>query len=226
MTGPNCESPWWKQKAEKQPDANVKRSSQSQAQTSNGRRPGRLRSNTAHSFYERYEPVKEEPSAASPARRPSVKSTRYSISNPLDTSAREISSDSALQRPVFNRAPTFEGPTQLRGDPSPAPSQVPSGVPNENLSIRTARSSLRPVSKIYGDTFDSPDDSASYGSPYEERSSSPATSQGSAFSRTPSSTTVNSVIIGKKAPPPPPSRAKKPPPPPPTKRNLVGASDV
>ncbi|KKA21909.1 BAR domain protein [Rasamsonia emersonii CBS 393.64] len=199
---------------------------QSQAQTPNGRRTGRLRSNTAHSFHERYESVKEEPSAASPAPRHSIKSNRYSISNPLDTSSREFSSDSAPQRPVLNRAPTFEGPTQLRGDPSPATSQAPSGASNENLSIRTARSSLRPVSKIYGDTFDPQDDSASYGSPYDERSASPATSQGSAFSRTPSSTTVNSVI-GKKPPPPPPSRAKKPPPPPPpTKRNLVGACDV
>ncbi|KAL1968998.1 hypothetical protein VTN77DRAFT_832 [Rasamsonia byssochlamydoides] len=154
---------------------------QSQAQTPNGRRAGRPRSNTAHS--------------------------------------REFSSDSSFQRPILNRAPTFEGPTQIRGDPSPATSQVSSRISSETLSIRTARTSLRPVSIV-----DTPDDS---GSPYDERSASPATSQGSAFSRTPSSTTVNSVSVGKKAPPPPiPSRAKKPPPPIPPKRNLVGTYDA
>lgn len=205
---------------------------QCRSQTPNGRRPGRPRSNTAHSFHERYEAVEEEPRRAALESRPAIRSSKAGSSN---TPTRDFSPEPGFQRPNFNRAGTFEGPTQLRRDLSPVPSQHLSRQATDVLAIRTSRSALRPVSRVNPDHADSPDDVGSYwnnGSDrsHDERSASPSPSHshGSAFSRTASSTTVNSVGPSKKGPPPPPpSRAKKPaPPPPPAKRTLIGVGDM
>ncbi|KAL1853771.1 hypothetical protein Plec18167_005022 [Paecilomyces lecythidis] len=199
--------------------------SQGRAPNPGGRRPGRPRANTALSYQERYEPVEEEPVA----QRPSLRTMRTASSNNITQSPNDsYSSDYAYQRPVYSNTPSFEGPTQLQGDQSPARM---SRVINDNSAIQSTRSSLRPVSKAYVDPYaDSADETGSYSntSPdrsYGELSTSPATSHGSVMSRNPSSTTLNGAGISKKGPPPPPpSRAKKPPPPPPPmKRNLVGA---
>ncbi|KAH8702493.1 BAR domain protein [Talaromyces proteolyticus] len=190
-------------------------------QYTNGRRPGRARSNTAHSYQERYDPVQEEQPPQPP--RPTIRSTRSSSSNRLNETIRERP-DVGSSRPSMIRTSTFEGPTQLRREDSPANSYSPSRVQSD-LSIRTTRSSLRPVSKIHEDYHD---DFTSHGnvSPYDDRAESPATSHSSYFSRTPSSTTMDgSTIMKKGPPPPPPSRANKPkppPPPPPAKRNVIG----
>lgn len=186
----------------------------------NARRPGRARSNTAHSYQERYEPVQEEILQPPPPIRPTIGS-RSASSNRLDEPARARSNSGSLHP---NRTSTFEGPTQLRRDESPAAAYSPNRV-HSDLSIRTTRSSLRPVSRVY-DNYQS-DSTASHGnvSPFEDRSESPATSQGSYFSRTPSVDTAGVSSIKKGPPPPPPSRSTKPkpPPPPPSKRHLVGA---
>jgi len=194
--------------------------SQAQSHTPDGRRPGRPRSNTAHSFHDRY--VEEE------SRQP--KPSRAGPSTP----------EPSFQRPAaLSRAGTFEGPlgpTKLRSQ-SPAShrlTRVPSDTLANTLAIRMTRTTLRSVSTVNADVdVDSPDDTASYwnNSPdrsHDERSVSPSPSRGSIHSRTASSTTVNSVGFAKKAPPPPPpSRSKKPPPPPlPTKRTLVSAVEM
>ena len=75
------------------------------------------------------------------------------------------------------------------------------------------------------------DDSIFYSSPdrsYDERSASPATSFGSAPSRSASYSALDGSTNGKKQPPPPPpSRAKKPPPPPPPmKRSALSTNNV
>lgn len=198
--------------------------SEPQPPTNNARRPGRARSNTAHSYQERYESVQEEALAPPPPPRPTIGS-RSPSSTRMNEPLRDRS-NSASMRAGLARPSTFEGPTQLRRDESPAPGYSPNRV-HSDLSIRTTRSSLRPVNKPH-DNYNS--DSTSHGnvSPYEDRSESPATSQGSYFSRTPSFTAVdNAGMLGikKGPPPPPPSRATKPkpPPPPPSKRHLVGA---
>ncbi|CRG87112.1 Meiotically up-regulated gene 137 protein [Talaromyces islandicus] len=196
-----------------------------QAPMNNARRPGRARSNTAHSYQERYEPVQEEMLEPPPPPRPTIGS-RSPSSSRLNEPLRDRS-NSASMRTGLARTPTFEGPTQLRRDESPAPAYPPSRV-HSDLSIRTTRSTLRPVSKAYDNHHS---DSTSHGnvSPYDDRSESPATSQGSYISRAPSFTAVDTAAGGtgikKGPPPPPPSRATKPkpPPPPPSKRHLVGA---
>lgn len=204
---------------------------QSRAQNASGRRPGRPRANTAHSHLERYGAVQEEPSTPATESRHVIRSNRP-VSTIVESSTRDFySADPGLQRPAYSRTPTFEGPTQLRGDQSPASPQRMSRLASDNLAIRRNRSQLRPVSKAFDSYVDSPEDAGSHGntSPdrsYGERSASPATSHGSNVSRTASSTTLNSVGIGKKIPPPPPPRAKKPPPPPPAKKYLVGAGDA
>ena len=160
-----------------------------------------------------------------------MKPSRAGPSNMIDAPRRDFSPE-PLQRPVLSRAGTFEGPTQLRRDLSPAGSQRLSRVPSDTFAIRMTRTTLRSVSTVNaGVDVDSPDDTAAYwnNSPdrsHDERSVSPSPSRGSVHSRTASSTTVNSVGFAKKAPPPPPSRAKKPPPPLPTKRTLVSAVEM
>lgn len=196
-----------------------------QAPVNNTRRAGRARSNTAHSYQERYEPVQEEALQPPPPPRPTIGSRSPSSSRPNEPLRDR--SNSASMRTGLNRPSTFEGPTQLRRDESPAAAYSPNRV-HSDLSIRTTRSTLKPVSKAY-DNYQS-DSTTSYGnvSPYDDRSESPATSQGSYFSRTPSFSameTAGTTAIKKGPPPPPPSRATKPkpPPPPPSKRHLVGA---
>ncbi|QKX60948.1 uncharacterized protein TRUGW13939_08094 [Talaromyces rugulosus] len=195
-----------------------------QAPVNNTRRPGRARSNTAHSYQERYEPVQEEHLPPPQPPRPTIGS-RSPSSSRLNEPLRDRS-NSASMRTGLNRPSTFEGPTQLRRDESPAATYSPNRV-HSDLSVRTTRASLKPVSKAY-DNYQSDSNSHGNVSPYDERSESPATSQGSYFSRNPSFTAVDTVGttgIKKGPPPPPPSRATKPkpPPPPPSKRHLVGA---
>ncbi|OKL57721.1 hypothetical protein UA08_07119 [Talaromyces atroroseus] len=189
------------------------------APSGNSRRPSRARSNTAHSYQERYEPVQEELTPSPP--RPTIRSMRSASSHRLQDDASQGRSDSTYLRPAVHRTSTFEGPTQLRNDDVSSPQRA-----QTDLAIRPTRTSLRPVSKIYEDYHDS----SSYGnvSPYDDRSETSGTSPGSYFSRTPSSSTLNTTTPGikKGPPPPPPSRATKPrppPPPPPAKRNLIGA---
>ncbi|PGH23423.1 hypothetical protein AJ80_02533 [Polytolypa hystricis UAMH7299] len=210
--------------------------SQQHPQAGPSRRSGRPRSNTAHSYHERYNPVEEEPPLPSPDSRPTMKSSRASSAYQTESPSREYSPE-RFQRPTFSRTSTFEGPTQLRREQSPAGSLRLARIPSDNSTLRTTRSQLRVVSKA-NDPYNSDwqDDGQSYcaqNSPDRyisggDRSISPTTSNGSMVSRNASSTALSvgaPAGAGKKGPPPPPpSRAKKPPPPPPPAKKYISGT--
>lgn len=208
----------------------LKRSSQGQAPP---RRPIRPRSNTAHSYQERYEPLQEELMNATETR-PPIRSTR-TITPFSDSPPREnYTNFNGASRPVLNRVPTFEGPSQLRQEQSPVASQwIQQRTASENLSGFGHRSSTQVGSgRISADPYADSEEVSSYGRSSPERmfnggrSISPATSHGSVASRRPSATNLNTLGLKKAPPPPPPSRAKKPPPPPPMKRSLLAAPNA
>ncbi|KAJ5182751.1 hypothetical protein N7492_000367 [Penicillium capsulatum] len=193
------------------------------------RRPTRARSNTAHSYQDRYDPLQEELTAAT-ENRPAIRSNR-NVSPYLESPAREVYPPSnGLPRPM-NRTPTFEGPSQLRQDHSP-PSQWIQRTTSDTMAGRGASTHFQ-TNRLVADPYADPEEVSSYGRSSPERmwgnrSCSPATSHGSVASRQPSATALNTNSLSKKGPPPPPpARAKKPPPPPPPmKRTLVAATDA
>ncbi|KAL8734864.1 MAG: hypothetical protein Q9166_001216 [cf. Caloplaca sp. 2 TL-2023] len=199
-----------------------------------GRSNPRSRSNTAHAFADRF---KEDEPPLLPPERPSIRSTRtasaHVVSESPSREAQDI--DYGYSRPNIHRTNTFEGPTQLHRDSSPIPIGRTSRVPSDSLTVRTQRSQLRPVVRMPSGNdglIEPSDESVLYSSPdrsYDERSASPATSYGSAPSRTASYSTLNAATTNskKQPPPPPPSRAKKPPPPPPPmKRSALSTNNV
>ena len=209
-----------------------------EADGGDNRREPRSRTNTAHAYGDRYNPIEEEPPPVV-ENRPAIRSTRTRSSYvPTIESPRKEPDghDYSSARPGVNRATTFEGPTQLYREASP-PQRV-SRVPSDNFTVRNQRAQLRPLSRISpdNDIFNYPSDESTFNSnsspdrSYKERSTSPATSHGSAApSRSTSYSTLTSAPNGKKqAPPPPPSRTKKPPPPPPPpmKRSALSTNNV
>jgi hypothetical protein len=188
-------------------------------------RKSRSRSNTAHSYSERY----EEPEEPLPVR-PSIRSNaRVASSSRLDTHQEQPDSPVSPARPNWGRSLTFEGPTSIHRTTTPVNSRKPA-LPTDAGQLRAQ---LRPTNRINTantDVFVDPSDdstanSASPDHSYRDRSVSPATSQGSVASRT--ANYNNGATTGKKGPPPPPpSRAKKPPPPPPMKRAEYIAGNV
>ncbi|KAI2701782.1 hypothetical protein DTO012A7_1345 [Penicillium roqueforti] len=194
------------------------------------RRPTRPRANTAHSFQERYEPLQEESINETRAPiRPARSITPYSDSPPRDAYG-----NASVSRPVLNRIPTFEGPSQLRQEQAPVASQwLQQRTTSENLGGFGRRSSTQVGNgRVSADPYADSEEVSSYGRSSPERifsggrSISPATSHGSTPSRRPSATNLNTLGSKKAPPPPPPSRAKKPPPPPPTKRTLLAAPNA
>jgi hypothetical protein len=199
------------------------------------RRPnGRSRSNTAHSYNERFSTYEEE--IPDLPVRPSIRSQgRVASSSRLDTrldAHDEYPQIESPQRPNFGRSSTFQGPTAIYRES--APNSRKNSVPAD---VGAARANLRPSNRINtgNDVFGDPSDDSTLnsGSPdrsYGERSVSPATSQGSVASRNASYSTLAPATNanGRKGPPPPPpSRAKKPaPPPPPMKRAEISSNSV
>ncbi|KAI4118922.1 MAG: hypothetical protein LQ345_001109 [Seirophora villosa] len=200
-----------------------------------GRPNPRSRSTTAHTFADRY---KEDEPPMLPPERPAIRSSRTASSSHAvsESPHREAQqSEYGYSRPSPRRTNTFEGPTQLHRDSSPVPLGRTSRVPSDSLTVRTQRSQLRQTGRMPSGNegfTESPDEPICYSSPdrsYDERSASPATSYGSAPSRTASYSTLNAVSTNgkKQAPPPPPSRVKKPPPPPPPmKRSALSTNNV
>ena len=163
--------------------------------------------------------------------RPPIRSSKTIVT---ETPTRELHPNNSFPRPVLNRTPTFEGPTQLRHEQAPVASQLIQRTTSDTLAGQRNIPAASSNRQTFGaDPYADSEEVSSYGrsSPersYGARSSSPATSHGSVASRRPSATALNGGTITKKAPPPPPpSRAKKPPPPPPPmKRTLVTATNV
>lgn len=198
----------------------------------------RSRSNTVHSYNDRYaaydEPVQEpEPVRASIRSTGRVQSSRgasTASSTRLENRLERLNTNEEyydapqVQRPNMGRSSTFQGPTSIYRE-----SPISAVASRQNSNISDMRGNLRPMSRINTerpDVFGDPSDdstlnSASPDRSYGARSVSPATSHGSVASRT--AMTNNGQ---KRAPPPPPSRAKKPPPPPPMKRAEISSNSV
>ena len=198
------------------------------------RRPNpRSRSNTAHSYSDRYQ--EEAPPMPEPEVRPTIRSQgRVPSSSRLDTrldTHDEYPQVESPNRPNFGRASTFQGPIAIYRESTPVSGYRKQSVPQDPGSLRAQ---LRPSSRVNTngpDVFGDPSDdstlnSASPDRSYSARSVSPATSHGSVGSRTASYSTLNNATNGRKAPPPPPSRAKKPPPPPPMKRAEISSGSI
>ncbi|KAL9041857.1 MAG: hypothetical protein Q9214_003964 [Letrouitia sp. 1 TL-2023] len=210
-------------------------SSQTDSYDQDSRKNSRSRSETAHAYTERYK--EDESQVPLPESRPAIRSSRTASSQLKSQSPHreEQEPDLAFGKPGITRSTTFEGPTQLHRDASPISIGRISRVPSDNLTVRAQRSQLRPTGRITAgsELFNEPSDESMLASSpdrsYEERSASPATSYGSAPSRSASYSTINQAVTNnkKQPPPPPPSRSKKPPPPPPPmKRSALSTNNV
>ncbi|PQE28148.1 bar domain-containing protein [Rutstroemia sp. NJR-2017a BBW] len=191
------------------------------------RHEGRSRSNTAHSYSERYSTY-EEPIPEQEAPRPSIRSGNRVVSSGRVASTSRLSHHpqedysppDSPQRPSISRSSTFQGPTSMYRE-SPSSSRMNSVPPPSDVG--SLRATLRPTARnniMSSEVFADPSDDSTLNSnspdrSYGARSISPATSHGSINSRSTSQSAAN----GRKAPPPPPSRSKKPAPPPPMKRS-------
>jgi hypothetical protein len=182
-------------------------------------RQHRSRSNTAHSYADRLNPV-EEP--------PPPKLTIQSSHSSRSHTPHPYENEPLATRPSPTRASTFDVTGRFRREESPMGLQRLQRMPTEP-SVLSNRPQLRSVQRdTYGDY-----DTGSPARSVRDRSVSPATSHGSAASRSTgwAFQEANSVAASgmKKAPPPPPppSRSKKPPPPPPPmKRSALSTSEI
>lgn len=175
----------------------------------------RSRSNTAHGYAERFNPVEEEPEPQPEPDRITIPKLPSRSRSP----APESSPGGHGLRPTISRTSTYDSAANAQRDVSPA--RRLTRVPTDSSVITASRSSLRPVRQANAFADDYEDDNTA---PSPDRSSQ---GSGNVISRVASWSQADAGANGKKAPPPPPpSRAKKPPPPPPTKRSALSASEV
>lgn len=188
-------------------------------------RPARSRSNTAHGYADRFNPVEEEPEPEVPR----ITIPKLSARSRSPGAATESSPPrNYALRPSLSRTSTYES----NGNRDDSPARRLARVPTDSSTISTSRNNLRPVrnANTFSDEYE--DDYAPSNGHRRDRSppSPDRSSQGSSsvMSRAASWSTADLGSTGKKAPPPPPpSRAKKPPPPPPPmKRSALSASEV
>ncbi|KAK8169917.1 hypothetical protein IWX90DRAFT_465582 [Phyllosticta citrichinensis] len=188
------------------------------------RRGPRSRSNTAHSYSDRFNTVEEEPPMPEP------RLTIPKLGGRGASPGCDFSGAESPRRPSVNRTSTigtFEGPRSARVDDSPNGMPRLSRVPTDSSTIAASRNQLRPV-RSRNDEYEEEYNRNSSRISVRDRSVSPAPSQGSLPSRSASWALNDAGTPGKKGPPPPPpSRSKKPPPPPPPmKRSTLGSSEV
>lgn len=190
-------------------------------------RATRSRSNTAHGYAERFNPVEEEPEP-SPPRMTIPKLASRSRSPAPDMAG---SPGGYALRPAISRTSTHDSYSNPRDD---SPARRVTRVTTDS-SVISSRNNLRPVRQqnAFADDYEDDEYTGSGSNSRRDRSSpSPdRSSQGSGkvMSRAASWTAADGGAApgGKRAPPPPPSRAKKPPPPPPPmKRSALSESTV
>jgi hypothetical protein len=199
-------------------------------------RPSRSRSNTAHGYAERFNPVEEEPEPELPRMTiPKLTTQRSRSPGPSQ------SPSTYALRPSISRTSTYDDSNGHRDD---SPARRLSRVPTDSSVISSGRSNLRPVRQTsasqqntFADDYDddySPSNGGGYrrdrSPPSPDTASSVGSARGNVMSRAASWTVAEQGGNGngKKAPPPPPpSRSKKPPPPPPPmKRSALSESQV
>ncbi|KAL2865670.1 BAR domain protein [Aspergillus lucknowensis] len=195
---------------------------QSFSQPTNGHRGTRSRSNTAHSYQDRYEPLHEEHTNDVQSRHV-IRSNTHSV---VETPIRKVyAQETSPHRPVLNRTPTFEGPTQLRqGQEQPLRTQWASRVNSENFITRRNSVQVRPISRVVPESAE--DVGYHSGSVSDRSDNGWHESRASPFDSSVSRRTSSNTLNKKAPPPPPPSRAKKPAPPPPMKHPLISAAPV
>lgn len=186
-------------------------------------RPTRSRSNTAHGYADRFNPVEEEPEPELP------RITIPKLSSRNRSPAGESPPRNLPIRPSLSRTSTYDSSSGHRDD---SPARRLARVPTDSSTVSAGRSSLRPVrnANAFADEYEE-DYGGSNGHRRDRSPPSPAASSqgsGSVMSRAASWSQTDLGSTGKKGPPPPPpSRAKKPPPPPPPmKRSALSASEV
>ncbi|KAJ4348940.1 hypothetical protein N0V95_005025 [Ascochyta clinopodiicola] len=190
-------------------------------------RAARSRSNTAHGYAERFNPVEEEPEPSPP------RMTIPKLASRSRSPAPEMAGSPGgyALRPAISRTSTHDGYSNARDD---SPARRLTRVPTDS-SVISSRNNLRPVRQqnAFADDYED-DDYTGSGSNYRRDRSPPSPDRssqgsGSVMSRAASWTAADGGAApgGKRAPPPPPSRAKKPPPPPPPmKRSALSESTV
>lgn len=198
-------------------------------------RPARSRSNTAHGYAERFNPVEEEPEPEVPRMTiPKLTTQRSRSPGPSH------SPNAYALRPSISRTSTYDDSNGYRDD---SPARRLSRVPTDSSVISSGRNNLRPVRQTsanqhnaFADDYDD-DYAQSNGNsghrrdrspPSPDTASSVGSARGNVVSRAASWTVAEQGGNAKKAPPPPPpSRSKKPPPPPPPmKRSALSESTV
>lgn len=155
---------------------------------------------------------------------------RSNTHNFIETPVRKVyAQDTSPHRPVLNRTPTFEGPTQLRQvHEHPVATQWATRANSENFVSRRDSMQSRPFSRVVPEATE---DAGYHSGSVSDRSDtswieSRQSPFGNSVSRRTSSGTLSGVTQKKAPPPPPPSRAKKPAPPPPMKRPILSAAQV
>jgi hypothetical protein len=183
------------------------------------RKLARTRSNTAHSYTERFTPVEEEPPSP-PARPiiPKVSTRTESIRSDMPKISRTNSLrqeyGSRPESPVSSSGYNRYGDEPRSRDYSPESNGRTSRTSNTEPSVIYARTPLRPLARA--------DES-----PIIARESGGWTPTSATSSVASGVINGGSTIGVKKAPPPPPpSRAKKPAPPPPMKRASFSTSQI
>jgi hypothetical protein len=189
-------------------------------------RPTRSRSNTAHGYADRFNPVEEEPEPSPPR----ITIPKLSARSRSPGPGTESPGGYGL-RPTVSRTSTYDNSNGYRDD---SPARRLTRVPTDS-SVISSRNNLRPVrqanANAFADEYEE-DYAASNGNGYRRDRSPPSpdnssagSARGSVMSRAASWSQADQGA--KKAPPPPPSRSKKPPPPPPPmKRSALSASEV
>lgn len=187
-------------------------------------RPPRSRSNTAHGYAERFNPVEEEPEPSPPR----ITIPKLGARSRSPGAGTESPGGSSL-RPTLSRTSTYDNSNGHRDD---SPARRLTRVPTDS-SVISSRNNLRPVRQASANAFaDDYEEDYSNGqrrdrSPPSPDDSSVGSGRGNVMSRAASWSQTDLGAGGKRAPPPPPSRAKKPPPPPPPmKRSALSANEV
>lgn len=187
-------------------------------------RPARSRSNTAHGYAERFNPVEEEPEPSPPR----ITIPKLGARSRSPGAGTESPGGYAL-RPSLSRTSTYENSNR-----EDSPARRLTRVPTDS-SVISSRNNLRPVRQTNANAFaDDYEDDYTNGnghrrdrSPPSPDDSSVGSARGTVMSRAASWSQTDLGSTGKRAPPPPPSRAKKPPPPPPPmKRSALSANEV
>ncbi|KAF2128675.1 BAR-domain-containing protein [Dothidotthia symphoricarpi CBS 119687] len=179
-------------------------------------RPVRSRSNTAHGYADRFNPVEEEPEPE-PER-----ITIPKLSSRSRSPAPESSPGGYALRPTISRTSTYDSGANSQRDDTPT--RRITRVPTDSSIVMASRGNLRSTRQANAFADDYEDEYS--GSSNNRRDRSPpspdrSSQASSVLSRAASWSQVDTGANGKKAPPPPPpSRAKKPPPPPPPMKRI------